>query len=84
MIEQKKARYALRVELFAAFDGLDIQSEQELKKRNFKAEIEKLIQELEGRDPKAVEREVYARYEFDLCRKCRNELIEKFENRQLP
>ena len=43
-----------------------------------------LIQEMQNMDPKQLEREVYARYEFDLCKVCRDQLLEQFEARRLP
>lgn len=84
LIEQSRARFALRVELFAAYDGLEIRSADELKQRDIRAEIAQLLSEMKGMDPKQLEREVYARYEFDLCKACRDELLQRFEAGRLP
>ena len=84
LIEQSRARFALRVELFAAYDGLEIRSAEDLKQRNIRAEIEQLLSEIQGMDPKQLEQEIYARYEFDLCKACRDELLQRFESGRLP
>ena len=84
LIEQSRARFALRVELFAAYDGLEIRSAEDLKQRNIRAEIEQLLSEMQGMDPKQLEQEIYARYEFDLCKACRDELLQRFESGRLP
>jgi len=84
LIEQSRARFTLRVELFTAYDGLEIRSSEELNSRDIRAEIQQLIKEMQGMDPKQLEREVYARYEFDLCKECRDQLLEQFESRRLP
>ena len=84
LIEQSRARFTLRVELFAAYEGLEIRSAEELKSRDIRAEIEQLLNKMQGMDPQQLEREVYARYEFDLCKECRDQLLEQFEARRLP
>lgn len=84
MIEKQRARFSMRIELFAAFDGLELPSREQLRKRNFRDEMKKLLEQMEGMDPKQLEKEVYARFEFDLCRKCRDELLKQLEERKYP
>ena len=83
LIDQPKVRFSLRIELFTAYDGIDIQSEKDLQKRDIKSEIQELLEKIDKMDPKLLESEVYSRYEFDLCRKCRDEIFQKLESRQL-
>lgn len=84
LIEEPHARFSLRIELFTAYDGMEIRSDAELKQRDIRAEIEQLIKKLEKMDPKRLEQEVYSRYEFDLCRNCRDQMLQRLEARQLP
>ena len=84
LIEHPRARFAMRLELFAAYDGLEIRSAEDLEKRNLKAEIQQLLDEMKEMDPSQLERDVYARYEFDLCKKCRDHWLEQLEGRGLP
>lgn len=84
MIELNRARFVLRIELFAAYDGLEIRSVQELQERDIRSEIQQLLKKLESMDSKQLEREVYSRYEFDLCKNCRDLLLQRLEARQVP
>lgn len=84
LIDHPRARFSLRVELFAAYDGLEIPSHEELDKRDLRTEIQQLIQRIETVDARQLERDVYVRYEFDLCKNCRDQLRQKLDSRQLP
>ncbi len=83
LIDQPRARFCLRIELFTAYDGLDLRAEGDLEKRDIRSEIDQLLKKMEKMDPKQLERDVYARYEFDLCKKCRDALFERLEARQV-
>lgn len=84
LIEQSKIRFTLRIELFAAYDGLDIRSLKDLQNRDIQAEIQQLLKKMETMDPKQLERDIYSRHEFDLCKNCRDQLLQQLEERNLP
>jgi hypothetical protein len=74
----------MKVELFAAYDGLEIESKEELGERDLQKEIRRLIEKMQDMDARELEREVYTRYEFDLCKNCRDELARQLDSRKLP
>ena len=84
LIEDSRARFSLRVELFAAYDGLEIRSDEDLHNRDIRAEIEQLLDQIKDSDPARLTREVYARYDFDLCKTCRDHWLQQLEDRRLP
>ena len=66
-------RFVVKVEVFAAADPLTI-TEEDLK-RDHRAEIARLIDQLERMDPDEVEDQVYRSFRFDLCRQCHEAYI---------
>lgn len=66
-------RYIVRVEVFAAAEGLTI-SEEELA-RDHKAEIERIVSDLKQADPDQIEDEVYRSFRFDLCSACQRRYL---------
>lgn len=79
MIEDSKARYSLRVELFAAYDILKLTGEDLSPDRDLRHEIALLIRQLEKEDPKRLTDQVYYVLEKDLCPRCRDEVQEEIE-----
>ncbi len=67
------ARYIVRVEAFAAAGPLEI-TEADLK-RDHKAEIKRLIDQLKQTSPDEVEDQVYRAFRFDLCGGCHRNYI---------
>ena len=61
-------RYIVRIEAFAAAEGLAISEEQ--LKRDHRAQIQQIIGQLEKADPDQVEDQVYRSFRFDLCPDC--------------
>ena len=62
-------RYEVRIEVKAGFDPPEI-TRAEIEK-DWAADIRRLIERMEGMDPKRLEEEVYAVRRYDLCPPCR-------------
>ena len=84
MLEDSRVRYTFRVELFAAYDLLNIRPEDVSPTRDLRKEIERLIRKLEKEDPERLSDEVYYGIELDVCPKCRAELYEEIKARYEP
>jgi len=61
-------RHIVRIEAFAAAEGLAISKEQ--LKSDHRAQIRQIIGQLEKADPDQVEDQVYRSFRFDLCTNC--------------
>ena len=61
-------RYIVRLEVFAAAEGLTI-SKDDLAK-DHQAEIEQIVNDLQQANPDQVEDQVYRSFRFDLCSAC--------------
>ena len=61
-------RYILRIELFAAAEHLQV-SQQDLA-RDPRAEIRKILDQLQQADPDQNEDQVFRAFRFDLCADC--------------
>jgi hypothetical protein len=72
-IEQSDLRYALKMNIFAAYDIMKIDvSDLE---RDYEEEIHRLIEKIEGMNPKELEEDVFKQFTFDLCRTCQRKLL---------
>jgi len=63
----------VKVEVFAVADPLTI-TEEDLK-RDHRAEIARLLDQLEKMDPDEIEDQVYRSFRFDLCPQCHKAYI---------
>jgi len=63
-----KLRYMAKIELYAAYDTLEIARED--LERNLDQELRELFERLKDVDPDQLLREVYASFKFDLCPSC--------------
>ena len=61
-------RYLVKIEVYAAYDPMEI-TRQDLV-RDQHRDMARLIREMEGMDPQALEDQVYRQFQFDLCPKC--------------
>jgi hypothetical protein len=61
-------RYEVRIEVKAAYDPMNL-SDQDLAK-DFREEIARVLQQLEGMSPAEAQNQVYRLFEFDLCPAC--------------
>ena len=72
-IERNELRYVLKMNIFAAYDTLEIEL-SDLEK-DYEDEISKLIEKIEDMDPKQLEEDVFKQFNFDLCRRCQQKFI---------
>jgi hypothetical protein len=68
LLADEPARYELRIQLYAAYDPLELTPED--LERDHRAEIRALLDRLEQMDPQEVEDSVYKEFHFDLCMAC--------------
>ena len=73
LFDVSEVRYEVRIEVKAAYDPLEI-TEEDLKK-DFRAEITRLLQQLEGISEEEAQDEVYRQFEFDLCAACQKRYV---------
>ncbi|MDD5557812.1 MAG: hypothetical protein PHN82_11305 [bacterium] len=66
-------RYAARIEVFAAYDTLEIRRED--LEKDLDAELRSLFARLKNVDPDKLLRDVYADFSFDLCPRCHGEYV---------
>ena len=71
-------RYMLKAELFAA-KTLIVFTEKD-RHRDFRREITELIRQMESMNPDELCDDVYATYQFDLCKPCRDKVYQQFKN----
>ncbi len=67
-------RYEVRIEVKAAYDPLDL-SEEDLHK-DYRAEIAKVLRQLEGLSAEEAQDQVYRVFGFDLCPRCQRRFIQ--------
>ena len=69
-IERTLQRYCVKVEVFAAPESPEF-TEDDLKK-DFKKELKKLVKSASKINPEKLMEDVYVKFEYDMCRKCRD------------
>jgi len=72
-IERGQLRYVAKIEVFAAADPLEITLEDLL--RNTRREMDRLLQQCEELSEEELMRDVYVRFNFDLCRACQKSYV---------
>lgn len=78
----KNQSYTLRMDFQQAYDELEI-TEEDLKKDSRK-EFAKILREIEDWTQEEMEEDIFVRFEFNLCRKCRNEIVRRLKKTSLP
>ena len=78
LLDESEVRYEVRIEVKAAYDPLEI-TEEDLE-QDLRAEIAKVLRQLEGISEEEAQNEVYRQFEFDLCAACQR----KYVRRPLP
>jgi hypothetical protein len=73
-MDRGRLRYVAKIQVYAAYDPLEI-SFDDLHK-DTKAEIQKLLKQMEGKTEEELMREVYLSFEFDLCPACQKQYIQ--------
>jgi hypothetical protein len=74
LLIDSEVRYEVKIEVKAAYDPMEI-SQEDLNK-DFKAEIAKLLRQMEGLSAEEAQSQVYRAFEFDLCPACQRRYIE--------
>ncbi|HPO08990.1 MAG TPA: hypothetical protein PLZ55_10010 [bacterium] len=74
LLEEGRPRFICRGEIFCAFDGLEIEEDLERSPESVRAEMERLIREMEKRTEEDLRDEVHFPFRLDLCRKCRDRI----------
>jgi hypothetical protein len=69
---QNEILYEVKIEIYAKAEPLDL-SPEDLEK-DYREEIEHLIEAMEEMDTEELSDQVYECYRFDLCADCRNDL----------
>ena len=72
-IAPDQLRYLARIEVYAAYDPLDLTFEDLT--RDHTAEIQALLRQCEGLSEEDLMRDVYLEFKFDLCRRCQQAYI---------
>ena len=67
-LEQGQLRYIARIEVLAAADPLEVTLDDLL--RDTRREMDALLKQCEPLTEEELMRDVYVRFEFDLCRAC--------------
>lgn len=75
LLVDEPLRYVVKVEVYAAYDPLEV-TRREIEGRDLSGEIRSLLREIEARDAKELEREVYERRDLDLCPACRKGFLD--------
>ena len=82
LLGECEVRYEVRIEVKAAYDPLEI-TEADLGK-DLRAEIAKVIRQLEGISEQDAQNEVYRQFEFDLCAACQRKYVREPLPKALP
>lgn len=73
LLADSEVRYEVKIEVRAAYDPLNI-TEEDLR-RDFRAEIAKALQQLEGVSVAEAQNQVYRMFHFDLCPACQRKYV---------
>jgi len=72
-LEQGQLRYIARIEVLAAADPLEITLDDLL--RDSRREMDALMEQCERLTEEELMRDVYVKFEFDLCRACQKAYV---------
>jgi len=72
-IRKKELRYIAKIQVYAAYDPLEITFEDLV--RDHTAEIEEILRQCEDMTEDELMRDVYVEFQFDLCRPCQREYV---------
>lgn len=74
-IEEGALRYEAKIQVFAAYDPLDITFED--LEKDHSRELKKLLDECRGLSEEELMRDVYVDFHFDLCPACQKAYIKE-------
>jgi len=64
--------YVVNIRVFADFDGVLIEPEEEIDRQ-----LKKILDEVQDADPGELEKEVYEEFNLFLCKSCRDRFVEE-------
>jgi hypothetical protein len=70
----EEVRYEVRIEVRAAYDPLRLGAED--MNKNYRAEIAKVLRQLEGLSTPEAQDQVFRAFDFDLCAACQRRYVE--------
>lgn len=73
-IEPGQLRYIAKIQVFAAYDPLEITFEDLT--RDHRAQIQRILEHCAGLTEEELMRDVYVDFQFDLCRACQRAYIQ--------
>jgi hypothetical protein len=73
LLTDSEVRYEVTIEVKAAYDPLEISTED--LDRDYRAEIAKVLRQLEGLAAEEAQDEIYRTFAFDLCLACQRRYI---------
>ena len=68
LIDKKAVRYIAKIQVYAAYDPLEITAEDLL--RDHTEDIKRLLKQCEGMSEEELMRDVYVDFVFNLCARC--------------
>lgn len=73
LLADEDVRYIARIEVFAAYDPMEITSADLAK--DHEDEMRRLLEQTAGKDAEELEAEVYKQFRFDLCPACQRKYV---------
>ncbi len=75
LLARSEVRYEVKIEVKAAYDPLEV-TEEDLA-QDVRAQIARVLRQLEGISEEEAQNEVYRQFQFDLCASCQKKYIKK-------
>ncbi len=69
--------YVVQVKVFADFDGVILESEEE-----GQYPLDQLLEQVRNRDPKELEKEVFEEFTLVFCKRCRDQFVDEARSPQ--
>ena len=73
LLLDEDVRYKVRIQVYAAYDPMELTADD--LETDHRAEMRRLLKQLEGQDPDEVQDTVYRELDFDLCPACRRAFL---------
>ncbi|MBN2583099.1 MAG: hypothetical protein JXL80_08525 [Planctomycetes bacterium] len=73
LLADENTRYVARIEVFAAYDTMELTSDDI--EKDHRREIERLLDQMRRADPQTLQDQVYKRFQFDLCPFCQKHYL---------
>jgi hypothetical protein len=74
LIDEKALRYIAKIQVYAAYDPLNIDFGDATRDRS--KEIQAVLKSCEGLSEEELMRDVYVEFQFDLCRACQRSYVQ--------